>query len=240
MPSRAEAADESPCSATAMRKATRRMTQLYDDALASAGLRSTQYAILEELHRQADAPPTMGDLAETLVLDRSALGHNLRPLERDGLVALVAGDNDRRRRRVVLTTTGRARSTGAPVSAGGSAAGADTGAFIDINSLLRQFTVTPSRAPLRTHQDRRKTNLRKGLSPLATTISTPGGAPVIAGMRLRAGKTNSGKGAGRMSPAIATAAPPASAAIFWCAVIRPTATARSWAPADATMPSSHL
>jgi DNA-binding MarR family transcriptional regulator len=107
--SRVEADDESPCSATAMRKATRRMTQLYDDALAPTGLRSTQYAILEELHRQADAPPTMGELAETLVLDRSALGHNLRPLERDGLIALVAGDNDRRRRRVVLTTSGRAK-----------------------------------------------------------------------------------------------------------------------------------
>lgn len=66
-------------------------------------------AILEELHRQADTPPTMGELAETLVLDRSAPGHNLRPLERDGLIALVAGDNDRRRRRVVLTTTGHAK-----------------------------------------------------------------------------------------------------------------------------------
>jgi hypothetical protein len=74
MPGRVEAADESPCSATAMRKATRRMTQLYDDALAPAGLRTTQYAILEALHRKADAPPSMGELAETLVLDRSALG----------------------------------------------------------------------------------------------------------------------------------------------------------------------
>src|SRR5918993_129838 len=48
--------------------------------------------------------------------------------------------------------------------------------------------------------------LRKGLSPLATTISTEHCAPVIAGMRLRAGKTGSGKGAGRMvAQAIATA-----------------------------------
>jgi DNA-binding MarR family transcriptional regulator len=109
MPRRVEPKEESQCSATAMRKATRRMTQLYDDALASAGLRSTQYAILEALHRKADAPPTMGELAETLVLDRSALGHNLRPLQRDGLIALVAGDADRRRRRVVLTTKGAAK-----------------------------------------------------------------------------------------------------------------------------------
>ena len=48
--------------------------------------------------------------------------------------------------------------------------------------------------------------LRKGLSPLATTISTAQSAPVIAGMRLRAGKTGSGKGTGRMiAQAIATA-----------------------------------
>jgi hypothetical protein len=48
--------------------------------------------------------------------------------------------------------------------------------------------------------------LRKGLSPLATMISTAGAAPVIAGMRLRAGKTGSGKGAERMvASAIGTA-----------------------------------
>src|ERR1700692_1350648 len=109
MPGSAEVPEESPCNATAMRKATRRMTQLYDDALAPAGLRSTQYAILEELNRQADAPPTMGELAEALGLDGSALGHNLRPLERDGFIALAAGDDDRRTRRVVLTATGRAK-----------------------------------------------------------------------------------------------------------------------------------
>ena len=59
MPGRVEVAEESPCSATAMRKATRRMTQLYDDALAPAALRSTQYAILEDatgrVHRSKTA-----------------------------------------------------------------------------------------------------------------------------------------------------------------------------------------
>ncbi|MCV7041556.1 IS1380 family transposase, partial [Mycolicibacterium moriokaense] len=48
--------------------------------------------------------------------------------------------------------------------------------------------------------------LRKGLSPLVATISTDSGAPVIAGARLRAGKTNSGKGAAQMiAQAVATA-----------------------------------
>jgi len=100
--------DASPCSATAMRKASRRLTQLYDTALESSGLRSTQYAILSELERRAKEPPTMRELADALAMDRSALGHNLRPLERDGLIALEEGD-DRRRRHVVLTPVGKAK-----------------------------------------------------------------------------------------------------------------------------------
>src|SRR5699024_5110753 len=51
--------------------------------------------------------------------------------------------------------------------------------------------------------------LRKGLSPLATTLSTDLAAPVITGMRLRAGKTSSGKGAARMIAQAVTTAPAA-------------------------------
>jgi hypothetical protein len=40
--------------------------------------------------------------------------------------------------------------------------------------------------------------LRRGLSPLATTISTSDAAPVLVGIRLRAGKAGSGKGAASM------------------------------------------
>jgi DNA-binding MarR family transcriptional regulator len=100
---------ESPCNATALRKASRRLTQLYDDALQASGLRSTQFAILVELHHWTEEPPTVAQLAAKLVMDRSALGHNLRPLEREGLVALQEGSADRRRRHVVLTTQGKAK-----------------------------------------------------------------------------------------------------------------------------------
>jgi DNA-binding MarR family transcriptional regulator len=95
------------CTATAIRKASRRLTQLYDDALEPCGLRSTQFAILTEVERRAKHPPTMRELADSLVIDRSALGHNLRPLERDGLIALEDSSEDRRRRHVVLTSEGR-------------------------------------------------------------------------------------------------------------------------------------
>lgn len=104
------AASSTPCNATALRKAQRRLTQLYDTALEGSGLRSTQLTILVELAGRAQQPPTMAELAAALVMDRSALGHNLRPLERDGLVVLQEGDADRRQRHVVLTSKGKAKS----------------------------------------------------------------------------------------------------------------------------------
>ena len=100
---------DTPCIASAIRKASRRLSQLYDDALGPAGMRSTQYSILFELNRRSKKPPTMRELADVLVMDRSALGHNLRPLQRDGLIALQGSSEDRRRRHVVMTAQGRAR-----------------------------------------------------------------------------------------------------------------------------------
>ena len=86
-------------------------------------------------------------------------------------------------------------------------AGIDEQAFIDIDSLLRPVYGHAKQGASYGHTKiAGKQVLRKGLSPLATTISTAHSAPVIAGMRLRAGKTGSGKGAGRMvAQAIATA-----------------------------------
>jgi len=85
--------------------------------------------------------------------------------------------------------------------------GADERVFVDIDSLLRPVYGHAKQGASYGHTKiAGKQILRKGLSPLATTISTSGAAPVIAGMRLRAGKTNSGKGAGRMvAQAIRTA-----------------------------------
>jgi DNA-binding MarR family transcriptional regulator len=101
--------EASPCHATAMRKASRRLTQLYDNALEPVGLRSTQFAILAELDRWVMFPPTLAELAQALVMDRSSLGHNLRPLERDGLIALQECQEDRRRRHIVLTHAGKSK-----------------------------------------------------------------------------------------------------------------------------------
>jgi DNA-binding MarR family transcriptional regulator len=107
---RKPAREASPSVATATRKASRRLTQLYDNALKPCGLKSTQYAILAEPDRRSQRPPTIRELADALVMDRSALGHNLRPLERNELIALDESEEDRRRRRhVVMTPQGKAK-----------------------------------------------------------------------------------------------------------------------------------
>ncbi|MCC8981696.1 MarR family winged helix-turn-helix transcriptional regulator [Bradyrhizobium acaciae] len=95
------------CNLTALRKATRRVSQLYDQALATSGLRGTQRAIL--VHVRRTGAPTMGELAAALVLDRTALNHNLKPLARDGLLTITVDKNDRRSRLVRLTKRGEAR-----------------------------------------------------------------------------------------------------------------------------------
>jgi Transposase DDE domain group 1 len=85
--------------------------------------------------------------------------------------------------------------------------GAQDLVFIDIDSLLRPVYGHAKQGASYGHTKiAGKQILRKGLSPLATTISTASSAPVIAGLRLRAGRANSGKGAGRMvAQAIGTA-----------------------------------
>ena len=85
--------------------------------------------------------------------------------------------------------------------------GSDGRAFIDIDSLLRPVYGHAKQGASYGHTKiAGKQILRKGLSPLVTTISTNHRAPVIAGARLRAGKSNSGKGAARMiAQAVTTA-----------------------------------
>ena len=99
--------EESRCNCTALCKASRRISQLYDMALTHSGLKTTQRSILVEISRSA--PTTMGALARALVMDAGALAHTLKPLERDGYVALATDPDDRRNRRITLTRKGRAK-----------------------------------------------------------------------------------------------------------------------------------
>jgi DNA-binding MarR family transcriptional regulator len=94
------------CNCGALRQAARRVTKLYDDALAPVGLGVNQLSILARLNLVGSS--TIQDLARLLVMDRSTLGHLLRPLEKRGLVTLEVSKRDRRSRNIVLTQAGKA------------------------------------------------------------------------------------------------------------------------------------
>src|SRR5262245_43359461 len=95
------------CNCLAVRQAARYITQFYDRYLAAVGLRTTQYGILARLKRQG--PMSINTLAAQLVLDRTTLGRNIQPLERDGLIAIESDPSDRPSKILRLTKAGGAR-----------------------------------------------------------------------------------------------------------------------------------
>ncbi len=132
------------CTCLAVRQAARHVTQLYDQHLAAAGLRTTQFSILVKLKRLG--PATINALAEEMVMDRTTLGRNILPLERDGLISVAPGRKDRRSKELSLTEAGAER-----VRAGydgwkkaqkefAAAFGADRAA--GLRALLREVTAT--------------------------------------------------------------------------------------------------
>jgi DNA-binding MarR family transcriptional regulator len=104
---------ELACTNTALRRAARRLGQLYDDAMGPAGLKATQAAVLAKIEEfSANTPnagPTLQALAERLGIQISALTHALKPLLRDGLVKVRQDTDDKRTKHAVLTASGKAR-----------------------------------------------------------------------------------------------------------------------------------
>lgn len=78
--------------------------QLYDDVLAPSGLRATQHTLLYTIQMMNE--PTLAEMAQAMVMDLSALGRSLKPLEREGLVALIPDAEDGRAKRATLTKAG--------------------------------------------------------------------------------------------------------------------------------------
>ena len=93
-----------PCACGRLRRAARSLTQLYDDAMAPAGLRITQFSLLRTLTREG--PLRISDLAARQLLDRTALSRNLDPLIERGLVAVTPG-RDARTREAEATAKGK-------------------------------------------------------------------------------------------------------------------------------------
>jgi DNA-binding MarR family transcriptional regulator len=95
------------CNCLALRQASRYITGVYDQVLSEAGLRVTQFSILYKL--LGLGPMTVNQMSAELVMDRTTLTRNLKPLERDALVTTGPSEHDKRERVVSLTPAGKAK-----------------------------------------------------------------------------------------------------------------------------------
>jgi len=91
------------CACGRLRRASRALTQLYDDVMAPSGLRVTQFSLLRMLAHENRV--CLSDLAQRLLLDRTALSRMLESLVKRGLVSVAPG-RDARTREVTLTRSG--------------------------------------------------------------------------------------------------------------------------------------
>ena len=92
------------CTCFNLRKAARAVTQAYDEALKPSGLRATQLQVLNVISLKG--PAAMSEIANVLVMDRTTLTRNIKPLIDKGLLKSVAGE-DRRQRPIAITTKGK-------------------------------------------------------------------------------------------------------------------------------------
>lgn len=90
------------------RRASRALTRLYDDALRPLGIQASQLSVLNVIAMvdERGGEAAMGVLSDALVMDRTTLSRNLRPLEKAGLVRIAPSPADARARLVRLTSKG--------------------------------------------------------------------------------------------------------------------------------------
>lgn len=93
----------SQCTGFNLRKAARAVSQYYDSVMRQSGLKGTQFSLLASLAGLGPVP--INRFAQHMVMDRTTLSRNLKPLVGQGLIAVEQGE-DRRARVVALTEDG--------------------------------------------------------------------------------------------------------------------------------------
>ncbi len=94
------------CLCLSLQRAARALARQFDEAFRPVGLTNGQFSLLMSLNRPH--PPTMGEVAALLAIDRTTLTAALKPLERRGLARVAEDEKDKRARRLLLTASGRA------------------------------------------------------------------------------------------------------------------------------------
>lgn len=92
------------CTVFNLRKASRALTQHYEEIMKPSGVLPTQFTLL--VVTRAMEPIAISKMADVLVMDRTTLTRNLKPLEREGWVSVKQSRQDKRAREVSLTKKG--------------------------------------------------------------------------------------------------------------------------------------
>lgn len=95
---------DTPCHCARLRRATRRVSAMYDEALAPLGINVAQYSLLRTVRDRGEV--SMTELGRLLELDRSTVGRNVRVLSKHGLMEMRRGKDDQREACVALTAQG--------------------------------------------------------------------------------------------------------------------------------------
>ena len=94
------------CLCLHVQRAARALARRFDEALRPLALTQGQFSLLMSLNRAE--PPSIGDVATLLAMDRTTVTANVKPVTRRGLVKMRVDREDRRNRRLELTPSGRA------------------------------------------------------------------------------------------------------------------------------------
>lgn len=93
------------CLCLHVQRAARALARRFDEALRPLGMTNGQFSLLMSLNRPK--PAGMGPVATLLAMDRTTLTAALKPLERRGVVKVIADPEDRRSRLLALTPKGK-------------------------------------------------------------------------------------------------------------------------------------
>jgi DNA-binding MarR family transcriptional regulator len=94
------------CTCIRVRQAARALSRIYDEALDATGIQASQLPVLVAVAHFGEAGASINALASVLVMDRTTLSRNLRPLEKLGLLRVARAPDDARQRLVLLTRHG--------------------------------------------------------------------------------------------------------------------------------------
>lgn len=94
----------SPCLCLNIRRASRAVTEFYENILKPSGLKATQYSLLRYLNEVE--PITITEFAKIMRIDRTTLNRNMKPLIGVGFIEVNPGD-DPRSKQITLTKDGK-------------------------------------------------------------------------------------------------------------------------------------